>query len=201
MKISKCLFLVLICLSSCKGQDIYDCDSLGKVNYTPPSVSYEIAGYHNIAIYYEILALNKQILPCLIDSIDTQGTSLIGFINPIFSRIENWFINQDGINYAYYIDYILSKDSIETVKKTWNNDDSLHWEELSRPYRIYNLGIIFKQDEYNQPILEPLTHEDMVKIKKMYLDWWKRNKDKPIETLRKEFRNGNKIFQPPYVWL
>jgi len=99
--------------------------------------------------------------------------------------------------YAYLVDYILLKDSIETVEKNRNDNRA----DLTEPYGVYNLGIIFKQDENNQPILEPLTHEDMVKIKKMYLKWWKKNKGKPIETLREEFRNGNKILQPPYVWL
>ena len=149
----------------------------------------------------DMLALKKQIIPCLIDSIDTDRTSLIGFINPIKSNISYHF-NQIGIEYAYNIDYILSKDSIETVNKIWNdNEDFLHWEEITKPQRIYNIGIIVKQDKNNQPILEPLTHEDMINIKKMYFDWWKENKEKPIETLREEFRKGNKILTLPYVWI
>jgi hypothetical protein len=149
----------------------------------------------------EILSLNKQIIPCLIDSIDTDRTSFIGFKNPMNSYIENYHFNQKGIKYAYDIDYILSKDSIETVNKTWNdNEDFLHWEEIMQPERIYNIGIIVKQ-ENNNPILEPLTHADMVNIKKMYFEWWEENKKKPIEILRQDFRNGNKILKLPYVWI
>ena len=149
----------------------------------------------------EILALNKQIISCLIDSIDIDRTSLIGFINPMKSNLSYHF-NQIGIKYVYNIDYILSKDSIETVNKTWNdNEDFLHWEELTKPYRIYNIGIIVKQDVNNKPILEPLTHEDMVNIRKMYFDWWEKNKEKSIETLREEYRKENKILQLPYVWI
>ena len=150
----------------------------------------------------EILFLNKQVIPSFIDSIDTPRKSLIGFKNPMSSYIGNYHFNQSGIRYAYNIDYILSKDSIETVSKTWNDDeDFLHWAELTKPYRIYNIGVIVKQDENNNPILEPLTHKDMIEIKKMYIDWWKKNKNKSIETLREEFRQGNKILKLPYVWI
>jgi hypothetical protein len=150
----------------------------------------------------ELLSLNKQIIPCLIDSVDTPRISFIGFLNPISSYIGNYHFNQFGIKYAYYINYILSKDSVETVEKNWNDDENwLHWEEQIKPYRIYNYGIIVKQDENDKPILEPLTHKDMVIIKKMYSDWWKKNKDKPIETLRDDFRKGDKILKLPYVWI
>lgn len=149
----------------------------------------------------EMLSLNKQIIPCLIDSIDTDRTSFVGFVNPMKSNI-GYHFNQIGIQYAYNIDYILSKDSIETVMQTWNdNEDFLHWAEKTKPYRIYNIGVIVEQDDNGQPILEPLTHKDMVIIKKMYSEWWKRNQDKPIKTLREEFRKGSKILQLPYVWI
>jgi hypothetical protein len=188
MKISKYLFWLFICFSSCKGQNACDCNLSERL--------------FSSMIYEEVLFFNKQIIPCLIDSIDMQKTLFIGFKNPMSSHIDNWQINQGGIQYAYLVDYILSKDSIETITQTWNeNEDILHWAEKIKPYRIYNIGIIVKQDDNGQPILEPLTHKDMVIIKKMYSDWWKKNKDKPIETLREEFRKGNKILQLPYVWI
>jgi hypothetical protein len=188
MKIIKCLFLLLLGLSSCSGQNACDCSLSGK---SPFFLTCE-----------EALSLNKQIIPCLIDSIDMQRTLFIGFLNPISSYVGNYHFNQGGIRAAYLVDYILSKDSVETVNKTWNEEeDWAHWAELTKPYRIYNIGIIFKQGENGQPVLEPLTHKDMVEIKKMYFNWWKHNKDKPIETLREEFRKGNRILQLPYVWI
>jgi hypothetical protein len=76
------------------------------------------------------------------------------------------------------VDYILSKDSVETVNKTWRKEeDLLHWAELTKPYRIYNIGVIVKQNENHKLILYPLTSKDMIEIKKMYLNWWKNNKD------------------------
>ena len=187
MKISKYLFGLFICLSSCKGQNVCDCRLIEESIFSVPNE--------------EVLLLNKQIIPCLIDSIDTHRISFIGFKSPMSSYIDTWQINQIGIQYAYLVDYILSKDSVETVKKYWSDDDILHWAELLEPYRIYDIGIIVKQDKNNKPILEPLVYEDMVNIRKMYSEWWKKNKDKPIETLREEFRKGNKILQLPYVWI
>ncbi|MDR2854031.1 MAG: hypothetical protein LBV31_01855 [Prevotellaceae bacterium] len=189
MKISKCLFLLFIMGStSCHRRNDCYCDLLEK---SLSSITYE-----------EVLPLNKQIIPCLIDSIDTSTTSLIGFKDPVSSFIGNYHFNLYGIKYAYLVDYILSIDSIETVNKTWNESENfLHWAEETKPYRIYNIGIIVKQDENDKPILEPLTYDDMVKIKKMYFDWWEQNKDKPIDILKEEFRKGNKILQLPYVWI
>jgi hypothetical protein len=177
-------------ISSCNGQNVCDCSLLEK---SLSSVTYE-----------EALSLNKQIISCLIDSIDTQRRLFfIGFQNPISSYVEEYQMNnQAGIKYAYLIDYILSKDSVETVNRTWNEEeDWVHWAELTKPYRIYNVSVIVKQDKNDKMILEPLTHKDMVEIKRMYLQWWKQNKDKPIETMKKEFRKGNKILQLPYVWI
>jgi len=186
MKISKNLLLLFLCLSCCKGQNVYDCNSFEKILF---SMSLQ-----------EVLLLNKQIIPCLIDSIDTQETSVVGYKNPISSYIANYHFNQIGIKYAYNIDYILSKDSIETVMQTLSDNED-HWEEKTKSYRIYNIGVIVKKGKNNQLILEPLTHEDMINIKKMYFDWWEKNKNKSIETLREEFRKGNKILQLPYVWI
>lgn len=175
-------------MSSCKGQNVCDCSLLEK----PFSfISYE-----------EALYFNKRIIPCLIDSIDTPKISFVGFQNPINSYIGNYHFNQYGIKYAYLVDYVLSKDSIETVHKTWNdNEDFIHWSENTKPYRVYNVGVIVKQNINGKTTSEPLTHDDMVLIKKMYLEWWNKNKNKPIEIIRGEFRNGKKILQLPYIWI
>lgn len=71
--------------------------------------------------------------------------------------------NRKGIEYAYLIELIMSKDSIEAVEDTWEADD---WEMAISPYRIYKNGVIVKKDKKNEPILEPLSHKDMQKIKK-----------------------------------
>lgn len=187
MKITKYFFLLFICLSSCKGQN--SCNLSKKSLY---SITYEDA-----------LSLNKHIIPCLIDSIDASGTSFIGFKNPISSYIGNYHLNQKGIRYAYLVDYILSKDSIETVNKTWNEgEDLLHWTELTKPYRIYNIGIIVKQDKNGKPLLDALNHNDMVIIKSLYEKWWKENKSKSIELLRKEWKEKGSILRnSEYMWI
>ena len=189
MKIAKYLFLFFFSLSSCKGQDVFDCRSLNK--------------FDGSETYQKLLSKENEIIPCLIKQIDIEEEGKVAFINPSSSHLYSYmFSNKLGINYAYYIDYILSMDSVETVNKIWNeNEDFYHWEEITKPYRIYNAGVIVKQDGNNNPILEPLSHADMVNIKKMYTDWWEKNKEKSIETLREEFKNGNKILQLPYVWI
>ncbi len=152
----------------------------------------------------EIYKYAKEAIPYLINNMDkNQQTSLTQFINPIESNIPKFIMNnQIGIRYAYLIELILSKDSIETVNKTWNKEeDWLHWAEQTKPYRIYNIGIIVKQDKYHKTILEPLTPKDMVVIKKMYLNWWKKNKQNSIEKLRDDYRSGKKIIKFPYTWI
>lgn len=177
MKINKYIFWLFICLFSCKVQENYDCN-LPKETTVPMSLQ---------EVSQKMLSLNKQIIPCLIDSIDVDRISLIGFINPIQSNLTR-NISQVGMWNAYWIDFILLKDSIETVKKIWRSDteDSIedrleHWSEWIKPYRIYNAGTIMKLYEDNKPMWNyTLTHKDMVAIKKMYSDWWRKNKNKQI---------------------
>ena len=126
--------LLLFLFFSCKEKNACDCNSFEKTLF---SMSLQ-----------EMLLLNKQIIPCLIDSMDTQKTSFVGYKNPMSSYIENYHINQIGVNYAYKIDYILSKDSIETIPKTWNDNEGFaHWAEITRPCRIYNIGVIVKRNK------------------------------------------------------
>jgi len=189
------------------------------------TINFTFAKNEDVNYYREILSMNKNIIPCLINLIDTKEKYPITFDNPMSSFIYSYMVdNQKGIKYAYLIELILTKDSIETINKTWDaEEDIIHWCEITLPYRIYGIGIIMKEDKedkkdnsifypltYNNPrFFDPLTHEglikltheDMIKIKEMYLEWWEANKEKPIETLRKEFREGNKILKEPYVWI
>ena len=216
------LFLLFICLSACNRQNAQETIASEEAHHEKiqniqgaidSSETYQnvlqsvcdtclLNKSNSSEIYQEILLRNKKIIPFLIEYIDIEKDGVVAFINPISSDLYSYkYNNKLGINYAYYIDYILSKDSIETVNKDWEEPDDYHWAEITKSYRIYHIGVIVKQDENNKPILEPLTHEDMIKIKKMYSDWWEQNKDKSIETLRKEFRKGNKILKLPYVWI
>jgi hypothetical protein len=38
----------------------------------------------------------------------------------------------------------------------------------------------------------PVTHKDMFEIQRVYRDWWEQNKDKSIEQLRLDWKNGNR---------
>jgi hypothetical protein len=110
MKISKYFFLLFVGLSSCKGQNVFDCRLLSKSNSSET--------------YQKILSKNKEIVPCLIEHIDIEREGIVAFINPMSSHLYSYMCNNKlGINYAYYIDYILSKDSVETVNDAWENNE------------------------------------------------------------------------------
>ncbi len=151
-----------------------------------------------------LFSYEKKAIPYLIEHMDDKKlVCILTFLNPLISTIPKYLCeNHIGIRHAYIIEFILSEDSIETVNKTWNeNENFLHWEEVIKPYRIYDNGVIVKQDRNGNPILEPLTYKDMELIKKMYLDWWKENKEKTIERLRSDYRKGKMILKFPYIWI
>lgn len=154
-------------------------------------------------LYETILLQNKSIIPCLIDSIDILEEGFVGFQNPISSTLHAFTIgNQRGINYAYLIEFILSRDTIESVKHTWGADQNLsHWDETIKPYRIYEYGVIVKKDSNGNPMSDALTHDDMIVIKSFYSEWWRANKNKPFEVLREERKKGARILKDPYIWI
>ena len=101
-KINIYLFLLFICLCSCKGQSDCNCNLAKKSLY--------------FITYEEALSFNKQIIPCLIDSIDVSGTSFVGFSNPMSSHI-GYHFNQKGIKYSYLIDLFCQKIVLKQSKK------------------------------------------------------------------------------------
>lgn len=178
------ILFIYLPFTECKGQD--KCDDLYKYIFTNTAQK---------NVYYNTYLMGKGPIPCLIDFIDTNKISMVGFQDPKSSTIHSFtFKNYIGIDAAYLIELILSKDSIEITK----GDD---WEQKVKPYRIYGYGIIVKTKN-NEPILEPLNYEDMKAIQAIYLKWWQSNKDKPIELLRKEWKENKHILEnSPYKWI
>lgn len=207
MACNRFLFLLLLfSFLSCKEEVKEYAKEQAKVNYNCPEFEYFGPNTYNANASYVhdmVLTYNKQVIPCLIDSIDISRKGFIGFLDPKSSRIPPFFLNnQTGINYAYLIELILSKDSIESVKRTWESDhDFLHWEELVKPYRIYNHCVIVKKDREGYPIPNALTHDDMLVVKWIYSLWWEANKHKSIEVLREERKKGARILKDPYIYI
>lgn len=179
-----CFILLVISFTSCKGQ--YKCDELYKFIFLNTAQR---------NVYYETHKIGKDAIPCLVDFIDMDKKTFVGFQDPKSSTIHPFTSNNYiGIKAAYLIEFILSKDSIVTVK----SDD---WEQKSKPYRIHEFGVIVKIKN-NEPILEPLDYEDMKVLKEIYFKWWQLNKDKPIELLRKEWKENKHILDNSYYkWI
>jgi len=162
------------------------CDELSKFIYT---------NTESKNVYNETYLMGKDAIPCLIDLIDINKKTLVGFQDPKSSTIYPFtFNNQIGIKAAYLIEFILSKDSIEAIK-------GVEWEQKIKPYRIYQYGVIVKK-ENNTPVLEPLNYDDMKELKEIYSKWWQLNKEKPLELLRKEWKGNNLILNNScYKWI
>ncbi|MDJ1498672.1 hypothetical protein QNI19_37415 [Cytophagaceae bacterium DM2B3-1] len=144
-------------------------------------------------LFDEIHLMNKKIIPCLINFIDRDIQGIVGFKNPLSSTMESFiFRNYSGINAAYLIEFILAKDKIEKIQ-----GDS--WEQKVKPYKLYTYGVIIN-DESNRP--SALSLKEMKAIKSIYLEWWKLNKNKPIELLRKEWKEGKHILDnSKFKWI
>lgn len=168
-----------------------DCDSL---------ISY-ISKLGN-PIFDTVYIRGIKAIPCLIDHLDDSKNSPFGFKNPKSSYIPSFFLkgNQIGIKYAYLIELILAKDTLESSPDfDWNKNN---WEEATKPYRIYDYCVIVRKDENQKPIEDILTNDDMKKIKLIYLAWWKKNQNKSIEQLRNDYKqNGSILKDSDYMWV
>lgn len=182
----KYIFLILMLspFNCFKGKT--KCDELYKFIYTNTAEK---------NIIYQIHLMGKDAIPCLIDFIDLDKKSVVGFQDPKFSTIYPFIINNYiGIKAGYLIEFILAKDSVENVSIDV-------WENETNPYLLFDYCVIVKTDN-NKPILEPLDYKDTKVLKDIYLKWWKTNKDKPIELLRKEWKENKHILDnSTYKWI
>lgn len=141
-----------------------------------------------------------RIIPFLIDCIDIEDeTGSCGFHNPAYSDLPPVVMEPVGINYAYMIELILSKNAIEHVTGVPAMGDG--WDEVMKPYRLYQHCIIVKKDIYDKPIIEKLSMDDMRKIKKIYSDWWVRHKDSGLQEMRYQWTAKHLFEDTPYMWL
>lgn len=147
-----------------------------------------------------IFERGKNIIPYLIQCIDIDDeTGLCGYHNPYYSTLPTIINAPVGINYAYMIELIMSKDTIEHVNKEIISDGT--WNEVMSPYLLYRHCIIVKKDIYDKTIMEELTIDDMKKIKNIYMDWWEKNKNLGFQEMRKEWRKKHIFRGQPYMWV
>ena len=154
--------------------------------------------------YEQILNLGKDIIPTLINSIESDSLviSLQG-VDPMISDLRP-YTTQIGVKWAYAIELILHKISpIPKVNENGSFTDNKKISDSSR-YAIYKFGIIGKKDDESKSVVSPyyyLTHQDMIEIQQMYRDWWEKNKMLSLEQMRDEYNKGEGILKYPYFWM
>lgn len=142
----------------------------------------------------------KDIIPFLINSIDIDDEGgVCGYHNPAYSDTPPGLWGPVGINYAYMIELIMSKDSIEHIEGISTIGDG--WNEVMKPYMLYPHCVIVKKDVNYNSIKNELTMDDMKKIKKIYSDLWQENKGLELNEMRKKWRNANVWEYTPYMWI
>ncbi len=147
-----------------------------------------------------IHSYGKDIIPYLISHIDINKKGIAGFVNPYESNLEDMVISSPmGINYAYMIELIMGKDSLNDKPVFVEGYSS--WEERLEPYRLYRQCVIVKRKDIDDPTSSVLSSEDMKAIKDIYTNWWESNKNDSLELLRKKWiENGGPLSNTPYTW-
>ena len=149
----------------------------------------------------EIHSYGKEIIPYLISHIDIDKYGIAGFVNPYDSNLGNMVIGSPlGVNYAYMVELIMTKDSImDNVAFADGNDV---WDRKMKPYRIYGQCVIVRKKDKGNPQKSKMTVDDMKTIKAIYNNWWKSNKDENLDALRKKWREeGSPLQNSPYMWI
>ncbi|RFM26423.1 hypothetical protein [Deminuibacter soli] len=167
------LALMLISSVGCYAQS----DSLQKLAYSVVQKE----RIDTTADFYDAFSrLGKSIIPYLIEVIDKKQTGLLGYQDPLSSRIYPFIINNYvGIRAAYIIEHILANTEKD---------------------RLFNYCVILRVLR-EKPIMDSLTIEDMVAIKKIYMNWWQTNRLKPMEELSKDWSNNKRpLSNSIYVW-
>ena len=91
--------------------------------------------------------------------------------------------NCSGLVYAYTIELILAGDKLSINP---NHPETGDIRVMGRhcPFYAYTFGLIVTKEE------KALTSLQMVEVKKIYQDWWVKNKDRTIEQLRADWDVG-----------
>ena len=136
-------------------------------------------------IFSCVLQKGVSIIPHLLDFIDLHDKCRVGFSNPassLFSEIsEN---NFKGIKAAYLIETL-----IHTSAK-----NHLGFAEM----KLFGYCVIVRVKN-GEPVMEPMTSEDMSLIKQIYTSWWLKNQNKSLEDIRME--NFNILNGSNYMWI
>lgn len=148
-----------------------------------------------------IHSFGKEIIPYLISHIDVEKIGVAEFINPYESNLQNMVILSPwGINYAYMIELILAKDSIND--NIFFADGYDIWYEKMKTYKVYSQCVIIRKKDLNNLKKAKISFADIKSIKAIYNDWWESNKKENLDTLRKKWReNGSPLQKSSFMWI
>jgi hypothetical protein len=135
-------------------------------------------------LYQEFFKYGKEAIPYLINSIDVNSKTYEGYFHPQNSNLKS-LVNYNGVHAAYMIEFILSRDKLNTTNV--NEKDA---------YVLFNRNIIIKQKDDGA-----LEYKDMSIIKSIYSLWWERNKITSINQLRKDWKSNQRpLLGSSYRW-
>jgi hypothetical protein len=132
-------------------------------------------------VIFELYEDGKKSIPSLIYNISDDTEIFNELQNPkysFFGEVHIYF----GIFSAYMIELILGCDSLN--KEMFFNNQFLFGSDDNY---IYNRGNIFNEDK------KAINKNDLLNIKQIYDNWWRKNKHKSIKQLRNDW---NSNFRP-----
>lgn len=123
----------------------------------------------------------KTSIPLLIDNIsEKRGAFAFELKNPLNQKKEQFYLSF-GFLYAYLVELILAKDTLEidleSKKLLMSSDNYIFWEGSVIP------GL-------SDRIVT--ADEALIEIQRYYRQWWNENKHKSLQQLRKEWKLGKR---------
>lgn len=195
------LCLLLIFCSNTQANEIFENELLvgNMIEWGNVSVYSETKVEHIKLVHSK----GKSIIPILIKYIDIEVETYNGLmvIDSLFQypyfRLSEYY----GVFFAYLIDLILAKEEIfiPNVRPLYYLTDTYKYETGL----LYDYCKIAPSDvlQKNKRKYIDLKYSDIKKIKEFYSKWWKKNKNKSLEKLREDYKNGVRpLANSGYEW-
>lgn len=171
MKIASLFILLLFTFGSCSSQRKQEKIVKDFMND---------GGSQDVDFYSDFKKLGKDIIPYLIEAIDSPKMGFVGFADPKSSKLQTFHYNYSGIRAAYMIEYLLSG---------------------SKEIKIYNYCVIIRYSE-SHDVKNPLDEIDIKKVKAIYKQWWDINCNKTLQELNEDWsRNFRPLTNQDYRWI
>lgn len=143
---------------------------------------------------YSLHRLGKKAVPYLIMGIKSPRPVGHDLMDPRSSSAPRSLDPPSGFLAAYVIELILAKPEL-AHEDSDNNDGNYCLAILGdgRNY-IYTVGAIVKEKT-------PIDAEELSTVARIYADWWRLNKQKPLAELREAWKKGRgPLAGSPYSW-